>query len=290
MRLYFRTAGPDERNGANAAAVEIFHCESAGWKKLAGTYARGSDGSGSYVELPERDDLLPLRAGRALPRRGHAGRLPGRRGPGRRRDRPSPGRPRRRRPTRASTSGAATPPAGPDIRLNAAVIPSQAPGGALGASYVYTDTYALRPGATYFYWLEDVALDGAATRHEPVGVTYAGPTAVTLRSLRAEPVTGLEVTTYAVMTVVAALALAGLADAVRAAVRRRRDLDRRELGNGRGFTRMHADHHRCFVKSFVPKSVEFDGPSCIRGIRAASVSRILHRLANLDRSSIHGHT
>ena len=113
-------------------------------------------------------------------------------------------------------------PDGPDQQLNDAIIPSQAPGSALGASYIYTDTRDLLPGATYFYWLEDVSLGGAATRHEPVGVTYAAATAVTLRSLRAGPASGLEVTTYVTTAIVAALALAGLADAACAAVRRRK--------------------------------------------------------------------
>ncbi len=66
------------------------------------------------------------------------------------------------------------------IKLNAAIIPSQAPGGGLGASYAYADTYQLTAGTTYYYWLEDVALDGTTGRHEPVTVTYTGPTAVGL--------------------------------------------------------------------------------------------------------------
>jgi hypothetical protein len=101
-------------------------------------------------------------------------------------------------------------PAGPDIKLNAAIIPSQAPGGALGAGYAYTDTFDLLAGTTYYYWLEDVSLDGALARHEPVTVTYTGPTAVTLRSLRAGPAAGTEVTARAVMSIVAALALSGI--------------------------------------------------------------------------------
>lgn len=40
-------------------------------------------------------------------------------------------------------------------------------------------------GTVYFYWLDDVAMDGAITRHGPVSVTYLGPTAVTLGGLAA---------------------------------------------------------------------------------------------------------
>jgi hypothetical protein len=78
-----------------------------------------------------------------------------------------------------------TSPSGPDVRLNAAIIPAQNPGGTLGASYAFQDTYQLVPGTTYFYWLEDVDLGGAVTRHEPVSVTYEGPTAVRLAGPRA---------------------------------------------------------------------------------------------------------
>ena len=38
---------------------------------------------------------------------------------------------------------------------------------------------------TYFYWLEDVSLSGAVTPHEPVSVTYVGPTAVGLNAFGA---------------------------------------------------------------------------------------------------------
>jgi len=74
---------------------------------------------------------------------------------------------------------------GPDVRLNDAIIPSEAPGSTIGAGYVYPDTYQLTSGTTYYYWLEDVSLSGAVTRHEPVSVTYAVPKAVRLADMRA---------------------------------------------------------------------------------------------------------
>ena len=221
VRLYFRTANPDERNGANAAAVEIFHCEPSGWKKLTGPYARGSDGGGSYVELPGVTSFSRFALAEPAPLAVMLDSMAATH-------------------TLAADAIAVTwataqeidnqgfnlwrgvSPDGPDLQLNDAIIPSQAPGSALGASYIYTDTRDLLPGTTYFYWLEDVSLGGAATRHEPVGVTYAAPTAVTLRSLRAGPASGLEVTTYVTIAIVTALALAGLADAACATVRRRK--------------------------------------------------------------------
>ena len=43
----------------------------------------------------------------------------------------------------------------------------------------------LTPDATYYYWLEDVDLNGAATRHGPVSAVFQGPTAVELSNLHA---------------------------------------------------------------------------------------------------------
>lgn len=72
---------------------------------------------------------------------------------------------------------------GAPIRL--AFVAASTPGGATGASYHYRDSCVVA-GATYWYWLEDVALDGARTLHGPVSVTFDGPTAVTLSDLSAD--------------------------------------------------------------------------------------------------------
>ena len=54
-----------------------------------------------------------------------------------------------------------------------------------GATYNYRDT-AMTPGETYWYWLEAVNLNGAATMFEPVSVTFQTPTAVALSVLSAD--------------------------------------------------------------------------------------------------------
>jgi 5,10-methenyltetrahydromethanopterin hydrogenase len=41
------------------------------------------------------------------------------------------------------------------------------------------------PGQTYWYWLEDIALSGAATLHGPVSAMASVPTAVTLAGISA---------------------------------------------------------------------------------------------------------
>ena len=74
----------------------------------------------------------------------------------------------------------------PDIRLNDALIPSQAPGSGQGASYQWQD-FAVDAGVTYYYWLETVALNGSTEMHGPVSATFAGPTAVALSAIDAEP-------------------------------------------------------------------------------------------------------
>lgn len=75
---------------------------------------------------------------------------------------------------------------GPGTRLNANLIPAQAPGSPAGFHYAYLDSAGLAPGATYWYTLEDISASGVATRHEPVSVLYgAGPNAVSLSGFRA---------------------------------------------------------------------------------------------------------
>ena len=68
---------------------------------------------------------------------------------------------------------------GPWDRVNATLIPAQTPGATDGGQYAWTDA-AVEAGATYWYALEDVALDGTLTRHDAVAVTVAGPNAIGL--------------------------------------------------------------------------------------------------------------
>jgi pullulanase-type alpha-1,6-glucosidase len=81
----------------------------------------------------------------------------------------------------------ATTPAGPGQQLNAALIPSQAPGSSGGFGYRWEDRADLVPGVTYYYWLHDENLSGASTLHGPVSVDFVVPTAVTLGSMQASP-------------------------------------------------------------------------------------------------------
>lgn len=78
-------------------------------------------------------------------------------------------------------------PAGPDRRLNDLLIPSQSVGNPGGFVYTWEDYADLVPGTTYYYWVEDVAINGAATRHGPVSVDYVAPTAVTVSGVQASP-------------------------------------------------------------------------------------------------------
>jgi hypothetical protein len=67
----------------------------------------------------------------------------------------------------------ASAPDGPYTKVNAELIPSQAPGQAGGAVYVWTDD-DVRPARTYYYRLEDVDIYGCATLHGPIDVK-SGP-------------------------------------------------------------------------------------------------------------------
>ncbi len=77
--------------------------------------------------------------------------------------------------------------AGWDRQLNETLIPSQSQGNAGGFIYTWEDRTELVPGASYFYWVEDVNIYGAATRHGPVSVDYTVPTAVTVSEIQAGP-------------------------------------------------------------------------------------------------------
>lgn len=53
------------------------------------------------------------------------------------------------------------------IKINPYLIASQNPGSTAGAAYSFLDESAM-PGATYYYWLEDIDASGAATKNGPV--------------------------------------------------------------------------------------------------------------------------
>ena len=80
--------------------------------------------------------------------------------------------------------------AAPDRQLNETLIPSQSQGNPGGFVYTWEDRADLVPGTTYFYWVEDVDINGAATMHGPVSVDYTGPTAVTLSDMEASTAAG----------------------------------------------------------------------------------------------------
>ncbi|MFZ2488984.1 MAG: hypothetical protein WAZ19_12800 [Anaerolineae bacterium] len=74
-----------------------------------------------------------------------------------------------------------------DRQLNATLIPSQAQGSPSGFFYTWEDGADLVSNQTYYYWLQDVDVNGIATLHGPVSVTYTAPTAVTLDDVQAQP-------------------------------------------------------------------------------------------------------
>ncbi|MBK9234513.1 MAG: hypothetical protein IPO15_27765 [Anaerolineae bacterium] len=76
-------------------------------------------------------------------------------------------------------------PDAPTQRLNAELIPSQAPGSSQGFSYAWLDQDNLVMGATYYYWLDVVEVSGAQERHGPLSVIWQAPTALVVDSFTA---------------------------------------------------------------------------------------------------------
>lgn len=64
-------------------------------------------------------------------------------------------------------------------------VPSQSPGATAGADYQVVDA-AVQAGQTYWFWLEDVDVNGATTLHGPVSATVLAPTAVDLAGMTAQ--------------------------------------------------------------------------------------------------------
>jgi subtilisin family serine protease len=64
------------------------------------------------------------------------------------------------------------------VQVNSSFIPSLAPGSPLGASYSLLDQN-VQPNTTYYYWLEDVNLQGVTTLHGPVTVTTKAGASIT---------------------------------------------------------------------------------------------------------------
>lgn len=74
---------------------------------------------------------------------------------------------------------------GPSEQLNSGLIPAQAPGSGQGAGYEWLDT-TVEAGSTYFYWLEDVDVDGNTTMHGPISAVPNETTAVTTTQLSSQ--------------------------------------------------------------------------------------------------------
>jgi hypothetical protein len=68
------------------------------------------------------------------------------------------------------------------MQLNPSLSPAQAPGSGQGAAYEFVDQQ-VEDGTTYYYWLEDVDVNGSTTLHGPVSATINTPTAISLNGL-----------------------------------------------------------------------------------------------------------
>ena len=86
---------------------------------------------------------------------------------------------------RAEVTGTSQVPVTWTTKLNPSLIPAQAPGSGQGGAYEYVDEQ-LEAGQSYFYWLEDVDVNGQTSLHGPVSATVNVPTAITLEGFSIE--------------------------------------------------------------------------------------------------------
>jgi hypothetical protein len=67
LRLYYRTANPDESNGNALNNLAIYHCNGTTWQELTGSYTRNSDANGNYLELSGVSTFSPFALAGASP-------------------------------------------------------------------------------------------------------------------------------------------------------------------------------------------------------------------------------
>ncbi len=74
------------------------------------------------------------------------------------------------------------------IKINPNLIPAKSLGSSMGAAYSFLDESAA-PGATYYYWLQDLDMSGGSAKHGPV-IAQAGAAKALPGRPRPEPVPG----------------------------------------------------------------------------------------------------
>jgi uncharacterized repeat protein (TIGR01451 family) len=178
VRLYYDPA--TESNGAQLGQLKIYHCDGAAWTQAPGPYTTGTEGGLAFVEAPGVTSFSPF----ALA---------------------APGplavmlasfeaqafsdhvlltwETNNELSNRGFNLYRGTSAAGPDRQLNTQLIPSQSLGNPAGFIYTWEDRADLQAGTTYYYWVEDVDIHGAATRHGPVSAAFLTPTAVRVSGL-----------------------------------------------------------------------------------------------------------
>jgi CSLREA domain-containing protein len=166
VKFYYTEA---ERNGQDNAAMNVYHWNGSSWVGEPGSYSRGGSGDGQWVQVEGVDEYSPFALGDDDPTVVTLSSF-----------------------TATATEGVvllewetaseigllgfhiyrAEVVDGPRTRLNTELLPGQAPGSPVGGSYEFVDE-AVAPGVTYWYWLADVDVRGAATLHGPVSAGVA---------------------------------------------------------------------------------------------------------------------
>ena len=169
VRFYYTEA---ERNGETHGAMNVYHWNSSSWDKEPGSYIREGTGNGQWVQVTGVDEYSPFALGSDTPTAATLGAF-----------------------TATAVEGAirlewetviemdllgfhlyrADSPDGEALRLNASLIPGQALGSLVGASYEFLDE-TVEPGVTYYYWLEEVDVNDVTTRYGPVSALVPAQT------------------------------------------------------------------------------------------------------------------
>ena len=174
IRFYYRT---DELNGNTPASVRIYNAENGAWNEESGTYTRETDGGTTdWVQVTGIDSYSPFTLGQPGPTVieliSFAAEVHG-----------TDVHLEWTTATEIDTAGfnvyRRSSRESPWSRINPGLIPA-AGGPTHGADYLWID-HSPGPGQRHEYLLEDIDLEGAATRH------HEATTSATLRGNHPEP-------------------------------------------------------------------------------------------------------